>query len=240
MPNLKLGGITALSESGGVVTLPAEVIGGTGLTTTSVNAANIASGILPIGVTGGSGLDALSASNLSAGTVSLARLGTGGTKLLWRNSTGVSLATHSTTLIFGCNQILGTVPTTTNYLLMEVSVRYRVEFNCAGVNILICLNNTGSSHATYNAAEVINPTNFTSLDDTNGAAGYLMNNIKPTGVAYTASVHHFNATFMFDGSSQFHASTNYAYLGVKNLTGGGAYTRSDCYMNSVTMWEIQK
>ena len=56
MPNLKLGGITALSESGGVVTLPAEVIGGTGLTTTSVNAANITAGVLPADVTGGSGL----------------------------------------------------------------------------------------------------------------------------------------------------------------------------------------
>jgi len=67
MPNLKLGGITALSESGGVVTLPAEVIGGTGLTTTSVNAANITAGVLPADVTGGSGLTAL-------GTVTSANL----------------------------------------------------------------------------------------------------------------------------------------------------------------------
>ena len=70
MPNLKLGGITALSESGGVVTLPAEVIGGTGLTTTSVNAANITAGVLPADVTGGSGLTAL-------GTVASGTIGSG-------------------------------------------------------------------------------------------------------------------------------------------------------------------
>ena len=43
-------------------------------TPTGITAAHITSGVLPVGVTGGSGLDALSASNLSAGTVPDARM----------------------------------------------------------------------------------------------------------------------------------------------------------------------
>jgi len=201
-----------------------------GSTITGIPAAGV-TGVLPVGVTGGSGLTA---------AVSFARLGTGATKLLWRNSTGTGASTHSTVYVFLVSQILGTVPTTTNYLLMEVNVRYRVEYSCSGLGLVIGLNNTGSSHSTYNSSENITPSNYSSLDDTNTGAYYNMGNINPDGPAYTAWVSHFSSTFMFDGSSQFHASTNYVYLSGINLTGSGAYTAANGYINGVTMWEIQK
>lgn len=198
------------------------------------------SGVLPVGVTGGSGLNALSASNLSSGAVPLARLGSGGTKLLWRNSTDTYSHTHSTALVFMISQILGTVPTTTNYLLMEIGVRYRIEYNCSGLQVQLCLNNTGTSHATHDDSERLFPSNWSSLDDANTGAYYISDNTNPDGPSYTAMLKHSFHQYMFDGSSDFHASTNYVYLSAKNLTGTGAYTAINVYINSVTMWEIQK
>jgi hypothetical protein len=181
-----------------------------------------------------------SASDLSSGTLAIARLGTGGTKMLWRQNNGYTGVTHSTSWVYMINQILGTVPTTSNYLLLEVNVRYRVEYNCSGIGIQIHLDNSGSAPSSYNSANIINIGNFSSLDDASSAHQYLMANINPDGPAFTAWVHHYHVAFMFDGSSQFHASTNYVYLSGINQTGGGSYTRSDCTLNSVTMWEIQK
>ena len=81
---------------------------------------------------------------------------------------------------------------------------------------------------------------WSSLADTNGSSSYMMSNINPFAPAYTAIVHHYEMTFMFDGSSQFHANTNYVYLAAVNMTASAAYTRCDTTIHSVTMWEIQK
>jgi hypothetical protein len=71
MAKITLAGVDALTESGGVVTLPAAIvvdaaaltgdlpaISGAALTNLAVDAANV-SGVLPVGVTGGSGLEAV-------------------------------------------------------------------------------------------------------------------------------------------------------------------------------------
>jgi hypothetical protein len=64
MATIKINNVTALTETGGVITVDSAVTG--------IPAAGV-TGVLPSAVTGGSGLNALSASNLSAGTVPDAR-----------------------------------------------------------------------------------------------------------------------------------------------------------------------
>ena len=220
MAKITLAGVDALTESGGVVTLPAAI---------EVDAAAI-SGVLPVGVTGGSGLNSVPAVAAATGTK----------KQLWRNCAGSTGNTHSTSWVYMNNQILGTVPTTTNYLLMEVSIRYRIEYNSYGIGVQICLDNSGSAPSAYDTADHITPTNWTSLNDADGNSSYSMFNLNPVGPAYTAWVGHYEMTFMFDGSSQFHASTNYVYLAAVNMTSSSSYTRCDTTIHSVTMWEIQK
>jgi hypothetical protein len=205
-------------------------------------------GVLDSAVTGSPALNlnnatgspALNLGNTTGTIPSGVTFPTGHAKLLWRNSTGSVGNTHSTSWVYMNNQILGTVPTTTNYLLMEVSVRYRIEYHSNGIGVEICLDNSGSAPSTFDTADTIIPANWSSLDDTNGYSSYMMSNINPDGPAYTAIVDHYAMTFMFDGSSQFHASTNYVYLAAINMTASSAYTRCDTTIHSVTMWEIQK
>jgi microcystin-dependent protein len=76
-------GLDASDITSGI--LPVGVIGGSGLN--AVNPANLASGALPLGVTGGSGLNAVSAGNLATGV--LPSTVTGGT--------GLAVSTAATT-----------------------------------------------------------------------------------------------------------------------------------------------
>ena len=143
MPNLKLGGITALSESGGVVTLPAEVIGGTGLTTTSVNAANITAGVLPADVTGGSGLTAVNAANIAPGILPIGVTGGSGLDAVPPIAGQVLQVQHAAS---------STRVSTTNTGWNEPSTSYRVSITPQYSNSMIVLN----YHIVFNQSSAAN------------------------------------------------------------------------------------
>ncbi len=149
------------TPSAGVVTnlsgvLPVGVTGGSGLD--AVSPANLASGVLPVGVTGGSGLDAVSPANLASGVLPVGVTGGSGLNAL---GTVLSGNLSNTAIVYAAGHVIQTVVGTPNTTVYNSSSQS--DLVCTNYNATISKKISGSKIVATFFAQIGSVQNDTTL-----------------------------------------------------------------------------